>query len=184
MCGGRIWPTAYARLDPPVEMLSGQSEYLPGAWRLIRSWHNRNSFCSKTRYCSLYAIPTLIDDNGNTIIQDDKESIYTEYAAPVWDPCHSKDIQRSEAVQKFALSVAMLEGLELALWQLADLCELGAHRRQLNLCHLYRILQEKCVRPSAPLSLYQNNYAPINVMPHYPPCGQYRGILLENPPRG
>ena len=35
---------------------------------------------------------------------------------------------------------------------------------------------------------YMITNAPINVMPHYPPCGQCRGIcrgiLMENPPRG
>ena len=67
----------------------------------------------------------------------------------------------SNEAQKFALRVAVSERLDSSydnLLEESDLVELNVRRNHLSLCHLYRIIQELCVHPDAPLSLYHNSY--------------------------
>ena len=85
---------------------------------------------------------------------------HLEYAAPIWDPCLSKDIQRIEAAQKFALRVCQKDWYSSydCLLMECDLCELSVRRSHLSLFHLYKIIKEQCVYPNAPLHPYCNNY--------------------------
>ena len=85
---------------------------------------------------------------------------HLEYEAPVWDSCLFKEIQRIEAAQKFALRVCLKDWNSPCdnLLMESGLSKLSVHRSHLSLCHLYRIVQEQCVHPNAPLSLYHNNY--------------------------
>ena len=72
---------------------------------------------------------------------------HMEYAAPVWSPHHSKDINKLEAVQKFALRMCSKDW-EANYHDLLDCYQtpnLAARRHYLGLSHLYKIMQGFCV---------------------------------------
>ena len=84
-----------------------------------------------------------------------------EYAAPVWSPHHSKDINKLEAVQKFALRTCSKDwGANYShLLSQYQLPNLDAHRQYLSLSHLFKIVWGCCIFPNAPVSKYSNAYS-------------------------
>ena len=84
-----------------------------------------------------------------------------KYAAPVWSPHHSKDINKLEAVQKFTLRMCS-KGWEANYHDLLDYYQtpnLAARRHYLGLSHLCKIMQGFCVFPNAPIFKYSSKYS-------------------------
>ena len=86
---------------------------------------------------------------------------HLEYAAPVWSPYTSKDINKLEAVQKFALRMC-LKDWHASYGDLLERChltELAARRKYLSLTHFYKIINGSCIFPSAPITRYSSIYS-------------------------
>ena len=85
---------------------------------------------------------------------------HLEYAVPVWSPELVKDIYKLENVQKFALRVCTKQsGVPyLDLIETCNLPELKTRRNCLSLGLLYKIVNEDCVFPNAPLVPYTTTY--------------------------
>ena len=68
-------------------------------------------------------------------------------------PLQKTGIQQSERAQKFALRVCLKDWNSPYdnLLEESGLVEPSVQRNHLSLCHLYRIIQELCVHPDAPL---------------------------------
>ena len=78
---------------------------------------------------------------------------HLEYCAIVWDPHLVKDVEALEKVQRFALRMC-LKNWSLdhdQLYQLSNLPSLAFRRSNAKLCHLFRIVNDLCDFPDAPV---------------------------------
>ncbi len=93
--------------------------------------------------------------NTSTLLQLYKSFIrpHLEYCAIVWDPHLLKDVEALEKVQRFALRMC-LKNWSLdhnQLYQQSNLPPLVNRRSNAKLCHLYRIVNDLCDFPDAPV---------------------------------
>lgn len=78
---------------------------------------------------------------------------HLEYASPAWDPFHKTEIDAIENVQKFALKVCLKSwdsGYDSLLMN-AQIPSQKTGSTQMNLCHLYKIINEVTHFPAAPV---------------------------------
>ena len=107
---------------------------------------------------------------------------HLEYAAPVWSPEFVKDICKLENVQKFALRVCTKQWdvPYLDLIEKCNLTELKTRRNYLSLGLLYKIVNEDCVFPNAPLVPYTTTYFTRSQSTNTFVVPQSRTNLLQN----
>ena len=90
---------------------------------------------------------------------------HVEYASQVWSPYLLKDIQRLEAVQKFALKVCFKcwdSGNYYNFLRMAQLPDPKVCRDYLNLCYFFKLIHGIFVFPNNPLVLRQTTYPTRN----------------------
>ena len=107
---------------------------------------------------------------------------HLEYAAPVWSPELIKDIYKLENVQKFALRVCTKQWdvPYLDLIEKCNLPELKIRRNCLGLGLLYKIVNEDCIFPNAPLVPYTTTYFTRSQSTNTFVVPQSRTNLLQN----
>ena len=80
---------------------------------------------------------------------------HLEYACEIWDPYLAKNCQMIKSVQKFASKVCLKQWSRNTKYQdmleFLNMPSLAAHRRQMKLCTLYKIVNNVSKYPSPPL---------------------------------
>ena len=85
---------------------------------------------------------------------------HLEYAVQVWDPFLSKNIQKLELVQKFALKMCCKSwnSTYSEILQQSSLPTLSFRRKYLCLSYFYNLVNGHFAFPDVPATLYQNPY--------------------------
>ena len=86
-----------------------------------------------------------------------------EYAVPVWDPHHKKDVSALESVQKLASKIICAKAWDTVSYedQLSslDLSTPESRRKYLKLCYLYKLINNLAFFPNSPVTLCSVAYA-------------------------
>lgn len=122
-----------------------------------------NNLCAKARrLIGLLYRRFYKHANSSTLLQLYKSFIrpHLEYCAVVWDPHLAKDVEALEKVQRFALRMC-LKNWSLdhdQLYQRSQVPHLSLRRSNAKLVHLFKIVNDLCDFPDAPVHLREPAY--------------------------
>ena len=157
---------------PPISLLNSPLDkvlsyrYLGVLITASLSWSDHiTTVCSKARRQLGY----LYRKFYNHVTPDTLKTLYIayirpllEYAVPVWDPHHKKDVVALESIQRLASKICT------KTWNAAsyedrlstlNLSTLESRRKYLKLCYLYKLINNLLFFPNSPLTIRSVAYA-------------------------